>query len=153
MNTRESRNQHALLLRRLITGKITNDEYEDAVYDLVAPMHYEIFSNGSWFLYSDLKTYRLTGKDSLQDSTKREVARWIMFLRSTADYHWPLFPSFLNLKRLVNWLTFGKLYSKELSEFSARFSQGTVEYWPFYSQKQYEESLKNPTLLTENYSA
>jgi hypothetical protein len=91
---RAARQQLAEGLRHLVAGQITNDEFEDRfgrpVLRSKDAVVREIFWSGAWMLYSDLEQYRLRGSRALPRSTRREIARWILFLRSDLPYSWPL---------------------------------------------------------------
>jgi len=89
MIDRNARNKLAELIRSLVTGRITNDELEDALPASTDDAVWEVFHNGAWCLYSDLKEYKLRGKDALLPEDKSVVARWVLFLKSDYEYKWP----------------------------------------------------------------
>jgi len=89
MIDRSARNRLAELIRSLVSGSITNDEFEDRVPESNDRVVTEVFYHGAWCLYSDMKEYKLKGKDVLSKEDKSIVARWILFLKSENEYEWP----------------------------------------------------------------
>lgn len=168
------RRKLALHLRQLATGLITNDNFENNVMDDVTygwlPEQYyrskEAKSDDAvilpmfelcWGLYDDTRRHKLKGRDKLNDSSLKYIARCILFLRSGRDYEWPYF-TFVNplLKMsfselLLTVFTFGKYYRKKLSEKKEAFTEmqklGDYEYWPFSKKNDYTEQLASPPFL------
>ena len=143
MIDRPARSRLAEAIRHLVSGQVTNDEFEIRACissgDLAIQ---EIFGQGAWQLYSDTSGYRLVGPNRLPRAARREVARWILFLASEHEYEWPCpnLPSRLILL-VGNMVTIGGagwLYSKSLSR------QGDFEVWPFFRRNDYEASLRAP---------
>lgn len=146
MVDRDARNQMVLLLRRLVAGRITNDEFEDQQpRSLTDPAVAAIYHRGASGLYSDLHEHRLTGRHRLPRETRREVARFILFLKSDLEYEW-VFPS---LGRDLLWwaaglLTLGlahRLYWRRLGR------QGELRAWPFLHQGDLERAAQSPCYL------
>ena len=142
-----TRRNHALLLRRLTAGRITNDDYEDGLAHDFDHGSNRVFFDGGWYLYSDTKRYRLEGRNRLDSETKRVVARWVMFLRSSADYLWPTSPSFLGIRRLLYSISGGKWCVDSLSKYDSRMAAGDLTFWPFFDKDQFEKELENPSYL------
>ncbi|HVX12963.1 MAG TPA: hypothetical protein VHC22_17400 [Pirellulales bacterium] len=81
-------------LRRLVTGRMTNDEFDRCEYDLacqsddravrkIADFGYSLYS-------SDLPwAYRLKGVHRVTDEVRLIAVRSILFLRSGLEYEWP----------------------------------------------------------------
>jgi hypothetical protein len=166
--------EFAALLRRFYNGRITNDELEDASWPLVQRDHAvaEIFKLGAWSSYSDNREYRLVGRDALSRDGRREVARWILFLKTDKAYVWPQWPHFskhfsmfllitaillgalwhgwigaLLAFLFVTWpLAYGdNLYGRKKWEKLATAENHKV--WPFISKAQYVAALRNPPYL------
>jgi hypothetical protein len=95
MVDRELRTQLSQDLRWLVTGRITNFDFDDAYSDRYIDSQdravVEIAECGHG-LYSDTSTYRLKGRYSIDRPTRRSVARCILFLRSNHEYDWPAWP-------------------------------------------------------------
>ncbi|MGJ8697980.1 MAG: hypothetical protein ACSHYF_16800 [Verrucomicrobiaceae bacterium] len=145
MQNLETRRKHALLLRCLVAGRLSNDEYEDGLADDFDDGSNRVFFEGGWYLYSDTKEYRLEGRHKLDRESKRQVARWIMFLRSSADYLWPAAPSFLGVRRLLCGLSGGKWFSESIGKYDALMDKGDLAVWPFFDQKQFRSELASPS--------
>jgi len=146
MVDRDARDRMALLLRRLVTGRITNDEFEDEIPRSPAdPAVTAIYRHGAWGLYSDLHQHRLVGRLRLPREERREVARFILFLKSDLEYEWTS-PGLLQglLWTVAGLLTLGwthRLYRRRLGR------QGEVRVWPFLRQEDFERAVRSPCYL------
>jgi hypothetical protein len=84
-------------IRRLATGRMTNDAFDDCFYDA-----YECSDDPAvnaiatycYCLYSSdlLWPIRLRGRYALDAETKKTIARCVLFLRSDNEYGWPSLP-------------------------------------------------------------
>jgi len=88
MIDRKAREDTALALKKLLDGKMTNFEFEDAIPDTNDPVVWAIFSS-IWIFYDDFDEHRLLGKDGLSNEMRTKADRWILFLLSDLDYKWP----------------------------------------------------------------
>jgi hypothetical protein len=84
-------------IRRLATGRMTNDEFDDRYYEVYESSADRAVSSIGGFCYglysSDLLfALRLRGRYALQRETKRTIARCVLFLRGSHEYGWPPFP-------------------------------------------------------------
>ncbi|WP_213999725.1 hypothetical protein [Arsukibacterium sp.] len=134
MIDREARNRLAELIRALASGRITNDEFEDALPLSEDNAVKEVFHHGAWCLYSDMKEYRLKGKDALSTEERSLVARWILFLKSDYEYEWPSASFREHVLKLVSLGIFGQ---STLDKWQA---SGDVSYWPFLGSEQFQEA-------------
>jgi hypothetical protein len=94
---RNLRQQLSQDLRRLVTGRMTNDEFDDAYYDQFYNSKdravVEIAEFGYGLYSSDLlRPYRLKGRYAVKKDTRRTVARCVLFLRMEREYEWPQWP-------------------------------------------------------------
>jgi hypothetical protein len=83
-------------LRRLVTGRMTNDDFDDAYDERYRGSHdaaVDQIAKFGWSLYSDDFPYRLRGRHALDDATRRTAARCVLLLRTGLDYQWPNHPS------------------------------------------------------------
>ena len=132
---REGRSKAATLLRSLASGQITNDEFADRWPASPDPAVDEVYW-AAWKLYSDLKEYRLVGADRLAKAERREVARWVVFLRTDLRYSWPQLPKVpfllagITTAGISTWLT--TLWYRR---------QGDLSSWPFINQAQLNQEL------------
>lgn len=91
MIDRKSRDILAENLRHLASRQISNDTFEERVYKLRSgdyAVNYII--DISFDLYSDWNEKKSRCKDALSKEWKREVAKWILFLKSDKEYEWPI---------------------------------------------------------------
>jgi hypothetical protein len=146
MVDRQSRRQLAELLRHLVAGLITNDEFEarcprrsnDAAIR-------QVLHEGAWFLYDDLQEHRLTGHQKPSAADRQSVARWILFLESDVEYEWPVVPLVIRLALLpFNLVTMG-FVGRMVQRYASR--GGDAEVWPFRRQADYQAALKRPPYL------
>ena len=131
MIDRNSRNKLAELLRSLASGLISNDEFEDSIPDSDDEAVSEVFLKGGWLLYSDMKEYKLKGKDTLEKVVKKEVARWVLFLKSNYEYSWPNVPF---LQRALHAVSFGSLGTSYAKVWA---SSGDLDVWPFLKSEHF----------------
>ena len=92
---REARDRVAVDLRRLVTGRMINVEFDDRYYrrwkesqDLAVS---EI-AKFAWGLYGSDRSYRLKGRHAVAPEAKRAAARAILFLHTNLEYQWPVQP-------------------------------------------------------------
>jgi hypothetical protein len=144
---RAARNQLAEAIRALAAGLITNDQFEDKrmPYSNTDPAINEVYSKGAWCLYSDLQEYRLKGRHKLDEQTKKNVARWVVFLKTDLPYEWPVpTPRESLLRFFANLLTLGMANRRHIAELKR---QGDAEVWPFIRRCDFEAALKEPKYL------
>ncbi len=134
MIDRNARNQLADLLRSLASGLITNDEFENLIPKSKDKAINEVFYQGGWSLYSDMKEYKLKGKDALDRVVKKEVARWVLFLKSNYEYSWPSIPF---IQRAIYGLTFGLFGTSYVKVWSLA---GDVDVWPFLKNEHFTKA-------------
>lgn len=139
MIDRNSRRALREQLRHLAAGLVTNDAYEDSV-----PQHSpdrairQIHLEGAWYLYDDLRTHRLVGRDALDRQAKREVARWVLFLGTDLEYEWPVLSAPLRFAgALLSIVTLGLF-----GWVSRKLAGQDAALWPFRRQSDYEAALR-----------
>ena len=126
-----SRRAAALSLRRLASGRITNDEFEDA-YPRASrdPVVQEVFWCG-WALYSDNEEYRLIGADALPPATRRFIARAVLFLHVGLKYEWAPQPEIPVWAILLRVASFGRWNGRPYREQAAWEEGIDWQIWPF----------------------
>ncbi|WP_428740105.1 hypothetical protein, partial [Sulfurimonas sp.] len=87
-----TRTEFAEQIRHLVSGQISNDEFEDRLPESKDKAIREIFWNGVWGLYDDLKEHKLRGPFRIDKKYRGDIARWILFLKSDLEYEWPPYP-------------------------------------------------------------
>jgi hypothetical protein len=145
MIDRRARNELALLLRRLVTGQITTDDFDNDRPERSVDPGVVAVSDAAWTsLYSDVWPVRLLGRRRLTDETRSHVARWIVFLKSDTAYEWPTPPS--SVQRFISFLS-ALFVPGSRTALSKWKSQGDFDVWPFLSQADYENALQSPPFL------
>ena len=138
----KTRKQVAELLRHLVAGLISNDEFEDRLPRLNDVASRRVFWEGAWALYDDLHEHGLIGKRRLDRGARDEVARWIMFLETDLPYEWPVLPVWLRILLVpLHLLTFGGT-SHLVRRYVSR--GGDPDVWPFRRRDDYERVLRQP---------
>jgi hypothetical protein len=145
-----ARDQLSRNLRRLVSGKISNDQFEEGI-PTTEDSAIAACADMAGLLYSDLKEHRLVGRNSIGPSDRREVLRWILFLDSEFEYLWPrmrlpgLQPLRLVSPAATRWLHWPNAISpSQAAEFLA---SGDHTAWPFISRSEYRHALRNPRRL------
>jgi hypothetical protein len=105
------RRQLSQNVRRLVTGRMTNDDFDDIYYEVYAASADRAVREISAFCYglysSDLLgTYRLRGWHAVDPATRDAAARAVLFLRSGREYEWPDRPDNPGLRLLAGFAMF-----------------------------------------------
>lgn len=84
-------------LRRLATGRMTSDAFDDRydeIYESSDDRAVNAIATYCYCLYSSdlLLPIRLRGRYALDRETKATIARYVLFLRSGTEYLWPPLP-------------------------------------------------------------
>jgi hypothetical protein len=141
-----------------LAGMLTNYEYEkrkseaaaglNAFDPLLDPMLNHLFY--FCFAHGDMDEYRLTHEYKLPIARRREVLRWILFLRSDRNYEWPPFQWISgplvdlrdSLMSLLTWGYWRKRQRRIADEEFQRFKlAGDYDIWPFIRRSDYEATL------------
>ena len=148
MVDRESRNRLAESLRHLVSGQITNDQFETAAWIESDDSVIDTVKWQAWLLYGDLHEHKLTGSDAVSKSDRRVVARFILFLQSDLEYEWPRHPYdgvVGVVARVLSYvLSFGAIPRHVDKRWKAA---GDFDVWPFLRREEYEDALADPKLL------
>lgn len=105
MVDRELRKQLSQDLRRLVTGRMTNDAFDDAYYENYFRSSDNVVrevAEFGWGLYSSdlLFPYRLRGRHAIDGATRRVAARCVLLLRTDRQYEWSDCPNMLTAQIL-----------------------------------------------------
>jgi hypothetical protein len=150
---RPARDQLSRNIRLLVSGKISNDQFEDGIPE-TGDAAIMAFAGMTWLLYNDMYEHRLIGRYAIEPGTRREVLRWVLFLDSDCQYRWPkmYLPGLQPLRRirptLLRWLSWPNAISPEHA--SQFLTAGDRLAWPFISRTEYKSALKNPRRLAGN---
>ena len=133
--------------RWLISARITNFQFEDAIPKSADPAIWEIYNQYLWLLYCDLREHRLIGADKLSQAQRDAATLCVLFLKSGLPYLWPVLSrgrsAFLTVTNLLTFGFAGRMYFRRLS------SAGDMAYWPFLDHSQYATALGAPVYLSE----
>jgi hypothetical protein len=146
MIDRPARSRLAELIRGLVAGRITNDDFDESgprgSHDSAVDA---VFFDGAWGLYDDLHEHRLKGRWRLSDGSRYQVARWILFLEGDLEYEWPTFGGWRRLGLIVSNLVTLGLARIGWRRWYGR--HGDLAVWPFIRKADYEAALgKRPYL-------
>ena len=135
---------------------MTNDDFVDLQWQILTDCPDEALgaiSIRAWYLYDDIRTHKLKGKWALTQRSRREVARWIVFLHSDLEYEWPSeqLPGVLGVygALFANLLTLG-WWSRKRSRDQERHlsSIGDLDVWPFVRRADFAQANSHPRLLS-----
>ncbi len=127
MVDREKRFQAADLIGKLMSGEITNYEYEDRLPRSPEDPAIHAIHTAVWFTYSDVREHRIDGKSALTPEARRILEQCIVFLKTDLEYSGP--KSFIDMtapfKRLWNFI-------------SRKKEEEIPSFWPFDNDEQLE---------------
>jgi hypothetical protein len=152
------------LTHEYLAGLLTNREFEHRLHSpdlpvlgshrltddpLLSPMLQRLWLFS--FVHGEFDTYRLTGEQRLSTERRREILRWILFLRSDRPYEWPPFNvvpfnwSSNFIDPLVSILTlgyWGRVRREALRRETEQFMQsGDYAVWPFMRREHFQVTL------------
>ncbi len=147
MIDREARDILAEDFRHLISGQVTNCEFEERLRESDDAAVTEVFFCGAWPLYDDRYEHSLTGGWAIRKSDWPIAARCILFLKTNLEYEWSETGGFRGLRRrLLSLLTFGLLGRSGHRARRPR-SSGDSAVWPFFRAADFEAALKRHPYL------
>jgi hypothetical protein len=132
MVDRYARNKAANVLRDFVTGYISNEEYERLYPTSKSDASLSEINIQIWFLYSDIREHKLTGKHALNVEQSVFVERCILFLESDCEFEWPR-QRFRSWQILLQFLGSGEKIEAA--------SDGDDSVWPFFEKSQYKRVL------------
>ncbi len=143
---RNARDLLAEQLRHFVAKRTTNFEFNDAAFDVQTnDAGVRAVREAAWLLYDDLHQHKLTEEWSIEGKERREVARWILFLKSDLEYEWPVMRWWRKLLRsMTTLLTLGVgtcLWDKHY------WRQGERGVWPFLRSVDLEAVEQKPPYL------
>jgi len=147
MIDRQSRNCLALTLRRYVAGIVHNDDLAEVQVDWRDRGANAVYQM-AWNLYSDNCQHYAKERHAIPREVKREIAKWILFLRTDREYLWPEY-SFIGIYNWpMNLLTFGWWEARKRRRWEEFLKAGDFCVWPFLHKTELEEAIKRPTLLS-----
>jgi hypothetical protein len=131
---RTSRNELAELLRGLVAGQITSDEFHDRRPRSRDTAVREVIEQ-AWLLGRDLHEQKGAGRKKLPRDVRSEVSRWILFLETDSEYEWPALSTWARVLGFIpSVITFGLFWSPYRFWFKR---QGDFRVWPFLDEQQF----------------
>ena len=129
----KARLQLANALEEFLVGKISNFEFEKRIPSsddgIISAIELSI-----WHYYDDFKEHVLNN-DSVSESERTRICRWILFLRTEEEYRWPPFQS--PGEQPIAYGFFWKWILK-LDEKQKHFMEyGDYTVWPFLDRETY----------------
>lgn len=90
----QARKELAFDLNRLVSGEMTNDEFDELYYEkwyASADSAVAEIAKFGWSLYSSdlLWPYALTGRYAVSEEIRQKTRRAVLFLGGTQEYGWP----------------------------------------------------------------
>lgn len=133
----------AELLRHFVAGLVTNDEFEDRAPRRSPDAAVAAIRGNAWYLYDDLREYRLAGIDKLPSGVRSAVARWVLFLGTDLEYEYPIHGKVASLAfDVASLCTLGLL-----GWVWRRGHRRNKDLWPFFRQADLDSALGRPVLL------
>lgn len=127
-----------MALRRYVSCRITNDDLDDVDVDWRDRGAVAV-KQMAWSLYDDMSQHYAKGRHALRGNVRKEIARWILFLRSDLEYLWPEYSFMQVTAPMANIFTFG-WYKRRKDQRLEEFKQaGDFDYWPFISKGDFDE--------------
>ena len=135
MIDRDARKILSEQLRRLISGQITNDEFESVVLSVkTSDTGYWAVFEQAWQLYSDLSEHKIDTRSLPQDA-EEAINRSILFLHSGLEFEWPKHPCTGFTRLLAGAISFGRLPQYYDEKWKA---EGDYDVYPFFRRSDFE---------------
>ena len=150
MIDRENRQKVIEHARHYVSGLIENDELDELMFNEIKTEDIGLkkVMEQLWHCYDDLTTHKNEGKYKLSKSTRKDIARYILFLQSDTEYQWPRHLLKQPFLRLLSYaVTLGILPYIVDRKFR---SSGPIEIWPFFTEYEYKQCLENPKYFKKN---
>jgi hypothetical protein len=125
------------LLRQFIAGEITNEQFHRNFPRSKSDAALNAIFRGAWVTYSDLREYRLVGKDAPSEKVRAILERCRLFLTTDLPFEWPE-PKISMLSGILNLLSFGSIARRSAEQLR---KLGEVDYWPFFRKSDYTAAL------------
>lgn len=144
MVNRNVRIKAAALILQLISGEITNDDFEGQFPTEDSDSALKPIYRRLWQFWDDRSTHTLSGQRALGTEARELCNRCVAFLQSTLEYEWPSIavepPVTLILSRVFRLPRNAATIENTIHERLASF--GDFDVWPFRRRADYEKALK-----------
>jgi len=139
MVERCKRDKAATVIRDLIDGKITNEEFMRQFPRSGDDPALPAILTAAWMQFSDRRIHRLTGRDTPTPDSRAVLERCWLFLATELEFQWPPRKSRVG-KGLLQLIGFGGPF---LASDQVYRSHGDFEVWPFLKTSDYEAHKRN----------
>ena len=142
MNSLTDRKRFCVLFKAIVSGRITNHEFELSLFNTQDRLIHEL-EEILWCSYDDYKEHKLDPSE-MSPSNRKLVARSVLFLNSDLDFKWPAYPS----KRLwiFSFMTLGLFKYNYRDRLKAYRNYGEEAYWPFKSLAELKLEASRPRI-------
>jgi hypothetical protein len=134
---RRNRDDGAALLRDLIDGRITNDEFLGKFPKSTDPALQAIYYF-AWGQFSDLRVHKLTGHDGPPPERLAFLERCYLFLKTDLEFEWPV-PKPSIGKGLLELVGLQRWFRASEEKYKSR---GEFDVWPFLRRSDYETQTR-----------
>jgi hypothetical protein len=131
---RQNRDVGATILRELLDGRITNEEFVTKFPRNCADPALNAVFYFAWGQFSDLRVHTLSGRDTPAPERRAVLERCYLFLRSDLEFEWPM-PKPSIRKGLLQMLGLRRRLSASEEDYK---SKGEFDVWPFIRISDYE---------------
>jgi hypothetical protein len=131
MIDRERRSLASTLIRKLLIGQLTVDDFDDQFPKKSVDRALGAIYEQLWFYWDDRRSYSVAAQEMPQE-VKDLFRRCIAFLDSDLEYEWPQIPRAPFVTILLRLTGFDRLAERRAdSEFRQIASTGDFRVWPF----------------------
>jgi hypothetical protein len=140
MVDRAKRDKAAVVLSALLNGNITNDQFMSAFPRSSDDPALRAILLGAWMQFSDLRAYKLVGRDEPTPERRELLERCCLFLGTDIEFGWPKPKPRIGsvILRLVG---IGGRQAVLDEEYK---SHGDFDVWPFLRRGDYEVNARKP---------
>jgi hypothetical protein len=133
-------------LRHLVSGQITNVEFENNIPRKSKDRAVNVIRRQAWLLYDGMKEYKLKGKYAVASKDKGEIARWLLFLKTNYEYEWPAHPTETWWGMLLSLLSISLI--PRLFWNRKWMNSGNYPIWPYIRKADLTRARRTPRLLS-----
>lgn len=146
---RPSRDSLALALRRYVSRRITNDQFDSVAVDWRDRGAVAV-QGMAWRLYDDMYTHKAVGPHALSCAASRSIARWIVFLHTDQEYLWPEYNLVRGSPGIGSLLTFGWWGHREAKRWREFTEAGEFDSWPFIDRESEDAARNAPRFMSRS---
>lgn len=144
MIDRNARLKATALIRQLVAGEVTNDDFERQFPTASSDPALKAIYRRLWQLWDDRSTHTFSGMRALSGEARELCDRCVAFLNSALEYEWPSIavdaPAALILCRLLHLPERATRIENTINRRLANF--GELSVWPFRRRPEYNSALE-----------